>query len=367
MARLLFLVHGMGVHAPDAAAPWHEAPLKALTDAADRYGVRDRFDEKVEIHPITYDGVFAGHLRRLDRSVDELREVMERNAMEGLDVLTWLEDQDITDTEKSFFWSHVVDVLLYRFFPQVAAEVRARVLERFVSVVNAAESSPGPRPRVAILAHSLGTAVTHDALLELATRPFDGSSAFMASSNWRLHHLFTLANVSRVLSRLGAGFYHSTVRCQTAPEVTGVDPCIARYLNFRHRLDPIPAVKAFSPAGWGPDFVAEESLDHLLEWNVHGFTHYLRHPDVHVPILNALLDFPISEQQQRDAVSQLPAAPRSQCAGLADRLRVQLRRIRDLVRSPTVDAATVVDLIKAATATLALGHEMETDCKEILG
>lgn len=363
MARLLFLVHGMGHHRDAGDHRWHDEPVKVLRDAAERYGVRDRFDEKVRIHHITYDGVFHDYLGDMGDSLDALRVAMEENATDGLELVRWLDDRDITDTERNFFWSHVVDVLLYRFFPQIAAEVRARVLEQFVAVVNEAKATP-PQPRVAILAHSLGTAVTHDALAELASRPFNGSGAYMASQGWRLDHLFMVANVSRVLSRLGRGFYASHVRCETAPEVPDVAPCVSKYFNFRHRLDPIPAVKAFSPAGWGRFYRTDETLDHMVDWNVHGFEHYVRHPDVHVPILNELLDFPVTEGRQREAVAELAQSPRPECFEVADRLRVQLRRVRDLVLSqPAVDTAAVVALIKVATETGALLEEAQRECR----
>jgi hypothetical protein len=129
----------------------------------------------------------------------------------------------------------------------------------------------------------------HDALAHLTTEPINGSGAYLAAKGWRLDNLFMVANVSRVLHRLTVPFYRSSVRCEFAPG--DGDAGIRHYASFRHSLDPIAAVRAFTPAGWGSRFMPV-SVEHLLEWNVHGLEHHLRHPDVHVPILNRLLDFP---------------------------------------------------------------------------
>jgi hypothetical protein len=222
--------------------------------------------------------------------------------------------------------------------------------------VNAANAAGPPRPRVAIIAHSLGTSVTHDALAYLTTHPIDGSGAYLSETGWRLDHLFMLANVSRVLSRLTTPFYRSTVRCEGAPG-DGL-PSVREYLNFRHSLDPILLVKAFKPAGWGSRY-GDASVDHLLEWNVHGYEHYLRHPDVHVPILNRLLDYPITEAQRQSAVAGLAEVGRDACVAVADGLRDRLRQAGALVE---VAAEEPEALVRVATQVYALVDRARKEC-----
>jgi hypothetical protein len=350
MSRLLFFVHGMGHH----PTGWEDAPLTALKGAADVYGLRARFEAEVTPHALSYDMVFRAHLARWDESVGALREAMDREAGGGFSIPSWL--QGVSKEEENFFWSHVVDVVLYRFFPQVATEVRTRVMRDFVAAVNASGEAGPPTPRVAILAHSLGTSVTHDALAYLTTHPIDGSEGYLSETGWRLDHLFMLANVSRVLSRLTTPFYRSTVRCEGAPG-DGL-PALREYLTFAHSLDPIPQVKAFKPAGWGSRY--EDALvDHLLEWNVHGYEHYLRHPNVHVPILNRLLDYPITEEQRQSAVNGLEEVERERCVEVVDRLRDQLRHARALVE---VAAEEPEALVRVATQMYALIDRARKEC-----
>jgi hypothetical protein len=331
-----------------------QSAADVLKEAAEVYGVGDSFDQMVQVHDLSYDSVFRQHLATWDQSVEGLRAQLEVGGGGGFGLPSWL--AGISDDEKKFFWTHVVDVVLYRFFPQVFTNVRTLVMRDFVAAVNAATTDAGPPPRVAILAHSLGTAVTHDALAHLTTQPVDGSEAYLSARGWRLDHLFMLANVSRVLSRLSTPFYRSTVRCENAPG-DGM-PAIRRYLNFQHRLDPIVAVKAFQPAGWGTRY-ADTVVDHLLEWNVHGFQHYLRHPDIHVPILNRLLDGPVTVVQHREAVERLQEVGRSSCMEVVDRLRTHLRQARDLVASAPDEPEA---LVKVATQTWALVEQARQDC-----
>jgi hypothetical protein len=350
MAQLLFWVHGMGHH----PTGWEIDPLNTLREAAEQYGLRDRLEAEVTMHALSYDSVFRARLAGWDESVSALREGMDRDAGGGFSIPAWL--QGVSEAEENFFWSHVVDVVLYRFFPQVATEVRTRVLRDFVAAVNAANAAGPPRPRVAIIAHSLGTSVAHDALAYLTTHPIDGSGAYLSETGWRLDHLFMLANVSRVLSRLTTPFYRSSVRCEGAPG-DGL-PALREYLSFAHSLDPIPMVRAFRPAGWGSRF-SGAAVDQLLDWNVHGYGHYLRHPDVHVPILNRLLDFPITDDQHRAAVDGLEEVGRDACMEVVDRLRLQLRQARDLVE---VAADEPESLVRVATQTYTLIDRARKEC-----
>jgi hypothetical protein len=196
----------------------------------------------------------------------------------------------------------------------------------------------------------------HDALAHLTTEPINGSGAYLAANGRRLDNLFMVGNVSRVLNRLTVPFYRSSVRCELAPG--DGDAGIRHYASFRHSLDPIAAVRPFTPPGWGSRFMPVR-VDHLLDWNVHDLEHHLRHPDVHVPILNRLLDFPITREQHRDAVADLREVGRDGCVEVVDRLRTQLRRARDLV--------TLVDdpvaMIRVATQIHGLTEEARAECR----
>lgn len=347
MTRLLFMVHGMG-HQPDG---WHGGAVDVLRGAAQSFGLRDDFDRLVAVHAIGYDAVFRGRLERWDRSVGGLRTLLAEQNLSGSELVDWLDGA--SETEANFFWSHVVDVLLYRFFPQIATEVRARWLHRLVSAVNAAMED-GATPPVHLLAHSLGTAVSHDALAYLATNPIDGSDAFTAE-HWRLASVFMVANVGRVLERTPP-VYASPVRPVDAPGPGR--PCTTTYYNFRHTLDPVPAVRPFAPNGWGRRYRPVETLDHILDFNVHGLAHYLRHPDVHVPILNRLLDDSIDRRAHDEALARFTEERPPDCADVLNRLRGRLREACE----PVTAAADPVQLLKVAARVYALAREARDEC-----
>jgi hypothetical protein len=105
-------------------------------------------------------------------------------------------------------------------------------------------------------------------------------------------------------------------------------------------LDPFPAVCPFRPANWGSGYLAVENLDHLRQINVHGWTHYLSHPDVHCPIFRALLADRniVSDSEQRAAKAKFLQAPSDICHGALDGFH---DRLDQLVSSNTACDADV--------------------------
>ena len=297
MPRVLFLVHGMGENEPD----WSAKVKDKLNEVALRYPrFRQQyptgdFTDQIDVVEISYDRCFSQYVNRWEESVtalEEFRDVNEAHAGAALedfsDIIDWV-SRKAKPTEKQFFWSHAVDVLLYRFFPLVTDEVRATVLDQMARVLK------GKNMRGSVLAHSLGTKVALDCLHLLGTQPFGGGQGFLASNGYFFEYVITVANVSRILGRARPGDpdpYQSVVHPRSTPQSAVALPgyCTG-FLNFRHGLDPFTLVKPFRPTNWGGGYYTPEAdLQHIAaDWNVHGFTHFLDHPAVHVPILNALL------------------------------------------------------------------------------
>ena len=296
--RLCFVVHGMGVHGAD----WFNTTRAKLNEVAARYPavVAERaFDAQVKFVPITYDGEFTKHLATFSESATELDTFAKQNAVNLPDIIGFL--KTASATEKNFFWSHVVDVLLYRFFQLVTIPVRLQVMKQITTAWSAAMTGGVP-VEASVLAHSLGTSVTHDALAFLGTTAFEGSEAFKVG-NRRFLNVFMVANVGRILETS-----HKTFESCVHPlSVRPADAYCSRYFNFRHKLDPFPAVRSFSPVGWGDDFsTSNPEVNHLHDFNVHGFEHYLDHPAVHVPIINNLLGFSIDDATRDKAIADYP-------------------------------------------------------------
>lgn len=298
MATVLFIVHGMGVHGAD----WAAGVTEKLDEVAKRYehfGPSMPFTEQVDVVPVTYDHVFASELERWRGAADDLRRYTLEHGIRlggGATLFDWLAAAG--ETEANVFWSQVVDVLLYRFVSDVGRQVRLHVMRRVAAALEE-RMRGGQIVHASVLAHGLGTAVVHDALALLGARPLDGSEAFLAGQGFRFDSLFALANVSRALQTHPA-VYESVVR----PLAPGVqDAYFAYYFDVRHAFDPVPNLQPFAPAGWGRRYIAMHDLAHFRAFNVHAFEHYLDHPRVHIPLLNAVLGGVVAAEEREAAVA----------------------------------------------------------------
>jgi hypothetical protein len=350
--RLCFVIHGMGVHGDD----WASEVLAKLNEVAARYpAVADRggaLDEQVTFVPITYDEEFTQHLEEFTGSAEELDTFAKANAVNLPDIIGFL--QTASATERNFFWSHVVDVLLYRFFQLITIPVRLRVMKQIVTAWSKALEE-GDLVEASVMAHSLGTSVTHDALAFLGTTPFEDSEAFMVG-NRRFTNLFMVANVGRILETAHKCFASCVHPLSVRPD----DAYCSRYYNFRHRLDPFPAVRAFSPVGWGEDFhTSNPELDHLHDFNVHGFRHYLYHPAVHVPIINGLLGFTIDNATRDQAIAEYPRVKTANpCLAKVAAAEVRFQGLVNLLKT----SENPIQLIIAGAQFFAAAKEAKDAC-----
>lgn len=281
MARhICFLVHGVGTHEP----LWSEAvagPVETLKAASRQYDYfRERdLEDKVEFVPLHYDDVFSDAVARWQADAAAVQSLGLPGPAESL--LAWLPAAD--PEARSFWWTHVADVALYRLARVYRQQVRSRVLEQIAARV---EAEPGP-PRCSVLAHSLGTAVAHDCLHLLGTVRWGGHANALSPRHWRFENLFMVANTSRLLQTDDDQMkkvYESIVRPGGVEDPSSY--CGA-YWNFRHEADPIPFPRLFEPAGWKG--YAGVAVRHFYDANIHGLSHYLRHPRVHIPILRRLV------------------------------------------------------------------------------
>jgi hypothetical protein len=291
----LFLVHGMGRH---QGTQWSAEVWKKLVECSERYPhFRTKNLEKyAEPAPVGYDEFIRNALDRWDAQTNTFGEFA---LSQGVS-LDWLDGMSRDDA--GFFWSHVVDVIIHRFFPHVSAQIRANVqLQIFREIEH--KRAMNPRARFSLMAHSLGTSVAHDALAEMgaASRIGDNVNTF-GSANFRFSSIHMIANVSRLLQTTPKA-YESVVR--PGPNSTQNRYCGQMYC-YRHELDPITLPKPFDPVTWGNDFRLT-NLSHYRGWNVHGWLHYLDSPRVHIPLIKSITMLgAITPKQERDAVNSYP-------------------------------------------------------------
>jgi hypothetical protein len=342
--RLVFLIHGMGEHRPG----WSEKPRQKLLDLAASGGAPLT---GVDFAEITYDHVFERYCTNFGADAQRLQDFANTTGGEApgavAKILGWLATADAE--ERAFFWSHALDVMLYRFFAIVRRDVRVAVMTQFAEAVHAAKAG-GTIVDAFVVAHSLGTAVSLDSLAMLAREPFNGSPQYMADAGPLFVHIFTLANVSRVLHD-DVDPYASHV-CPASAASTTRKPYCNNFTSFRHVLDPFCWWRSFEPQDWGSDFRNIDTLRHLRAINVHGFEHYLDNPEVHARIINAI--------HQRRALD--PARPYPTLAGACvDELRELGRKIQELP-VPTDVPETVIRYIQ----TQALARKAIEKCAGVL-
>jgi len=347
VTRLVFLVHGMGQHPPG----WSAGVQAALARAAARYrhfAAGPPLGERVRFVEIAYDDVFDRYVDQLAADLGALTAFLQQGGVRLATLTGWL--GQATPTERAFFWTHAVDVVLYRYAPQLRDPVRVAVMTQIVDAVNAAKAG-GELAEVSVVAHSLGCPVASAALHLLATRPFGGSDAYLVGRDLTVRNVFALANVSRALQD-DIDPYASPVRPASAPPAPTY---VTRYHTFRHALDPFARLRPFAPPNWGADYHAPDPvLRHLHGFNVHAFEHYLDHPAVHVPILNGVFGAPVVTAKERvDAIASYPpvAGPcLPQLVGLWNALE-QLAEPRD-----------VQEMLVRGVQALALGRAAREGC-----
>ena len=353
MTKVLLLVHGMGVHGAD----WATQTTQALVKAAASYGIENQFSSEitegeVALIPVTYDDRFTAWLSRWGNESRALADFIKTNSIDvPVNIVSWLESAD--ETENQFLWSHVVDVILYRFFNQVTTDVRVHVMRDIAKHWGRA-LDVDPNARVSVLAHSLGTSVVHDSLALLATSPPEGANGFLAGTQ-RLASLFMVANVSRILETLPR--VYESVICP--PGIQGARAYCGVFYNVRHELDPFPAPRAFKPV-WTPggDYVPIRTTA-VREFNTHSLERYVEDPRVHVPLLRTLFGFgAISPETVSDRIAAYDAQPGPPCE---QEVKDFITRARERVRL-IEDSSEVKTLITAGVQFLADVQRVREKC-----
>lgn len=287
---ILFVVHGMGKH----KTGWEKEVKKTLSDATPEYPflADTKLSRMAKIVPLTYDDEFE-KLRKLWKDDSQkVIKVMQKpdNSDKFQSLLSPFEGDKLLEIqsglgEDNFFNTHVLDVLLYR-FTSIGEKIRVKVAKDIVKTLLDEDEEV---PSWSIMAHSLGTAVTHDTLHALYADKIwrEGKvNKLFKPGEYTATAVIMLANVSRVLqSRVKV--YKSRVK----PGSRGV---CDYFINAFHMFDPFARIKQFEP---GDEWLKGQNADDLYapiptnvinQPNVHAYAHYLENPKVHVPIFRVL-------------------------------------------------------------------------------
>ncbi len=266
----IVLVHGMGSFDKDWSKEIQELIKSNYTKVKSEYATE--FDKRFKFVEVNYNSFFEERREQWKNQNEELKAALTLGGISSslLDKITSLSDKLTSD---KFYATHALDVVLYRYIKQLSEQVRTYLAEEFIK----AAKFRGPW---SIIAHSLGTSVTHDTLHALFTHQIKHKTL---DRHFRPTNVWMLANVSRVVSD-DVDVYKSVVKPTFDPS-NGV---VSEYFNAQHPFDPFPNVKAFhSNNGEATHWRNQvgNRYQHILlpksdvtELNVHGFSHYLKSP-----------------------------------------------------------------------------------------
>lgn len=301
--HLLFLVHGMGKHGDD----WSVGMQNAIRAAYESYAnlANFDFDTFFEFAPLGYDQHFDDLRKQWADQANSLLQFLEPLAAKGeLDAvnktITKLARGSQGFGKDDFARTHLLDVFLYRFATQSRHTVRTKVQDQILEKIKQLDKkSP---IRWSVIAHSLGTAVAHDALHEMFTAKIKNAPDLVGLTY--PNALVMLANVSRLLESDIDVF--TSVVAPGAPDSPRF--AVRQYVNAFHEFDPIAAAGPFDPVStWPAPGVRDAGLytsvriSDIEELNVHAAEHHIRNPRVHVPMLNAILGTKAIDQPACDA------------------------------------------------------------------
>ncbi|MEA3411541.1 MAG: hypothetical protein U9R74_08375 [Pseudomonadota bacterium] len=317
--NIIFLVHGVGRHG-EGWAFGEGGPVKALTDAANRYdgfSVEDPLTNSIEFVEIRYDDIFDRILSRWAELADGLANLPEA-APEAIAAV----GQRLTEVDDPDNWyaAQAMDVGFYKAFKLVRRLVQLRVASRIMKTIS--ENTGSDTKRYGVIAHSLGTTVAHDAIhrmgttawlsnaeealnalnesrvedpvepaeMEAAIRRF-GRKPF-SPGRFRFDAVFMISNTSRLLHRDTPTPGDSIVRPSfSKPESSPKNAC-SRFFNVDHVLDPVSKIRRFRAEEVWPHSASRKNakdlfnIKHVHDVNVHSLSHYLTHPLVHREIFS---------------------------------------------------------------------------------
>jgi hypothetical protein len=310
--HLIFLAHGMGDFKPG----WSQSAQQTLRDQYATYKQLKfiPFGQRFEFVELNYNHEFEALREMWRKMAKNLGDALiggspgevGKKKPEDKEVVARLNEVATTTNKNVFLNTHVVDALLYFAARQTAATVRESIRKDILSALKK-QSDANETLNWSIITHSLGTAVVHDALHEAYSDAPTARGARLAGLT-RASCVAMIANVSRLLEWDIDVFLSCTKPgCPDLP-----DAACRTFINAHNIFDPFTHPKPFTPAAHWPSLgiralglfqnVQISSIE--APEKIHDLDHYLRNPQVHGPIFNALVG---QEVLDRDTIDDAHA------------------------------------------------------------
>jgi hypothetical protein len=275
--NIVYLVHGMGVFENG----WETSWKNAIIAEANKYaGVKNNINS-LKFYPVTYYPVIKTILTRWQQDSSSLTPVLSQADPDMVAAVKWLNNAGSTT---DFGWTNVACVVLYRFFSIYRDAILSNILSQMAPYLLDTLDNHS------IIAHSLGTAVIHEALCHLANDP--STKNIYGPPSFRFSNMISIANVSQLLSIAPNDPSTSVVRPGVASDQSYFD----LFLNFHHQLDPIPQLLPFKgfPGSSSSSQYQSIQLTQIQgkqltqQNNPHAFEDYIADPGTHIPIFQIL-------------------------------------------------------------------------------
>lgn len=287
---VLVTIHGMGTHTADS---FKKEVVDAADNALNRYESTkgEKFESHVVIEPIGYDWIFEEIREQIVQSSQSVLSFLQINSLldDVPNLIPSIAEFESGLGDDDFVNTHWLDVLLY--LTNLGERIRVYVAKELVRIMG-----KHPQAKIYVLAHSLGTAVLHDALSKLYRSEFDPNDEVpdLSITDNKLHGIWMIANVSRIMSQFSGMQepYKSVVK-------PGEGGCTMLFRNAQHELDPFTWPRTFKPeanSGWIRPSAYENAyngivVDDITRFNTHDVMGYLEDPKVCYSFLNDFLDF----------------------------------------------------------------------------
>jgi len=336
--HVLFFVHGMGAYVNDKGEPdntWFDDAKNALKEQYDKYPfVKYKpFEDTFELVYINYDTEIFKLVKRWQDESEKMLATAIPAAPEKK-LVGWL--NNAAQLDNNFAWSHAACVILYRYFPLMRQRIKIHVATQFHKAL--APNSDGAVSTWSVIAHSLGTIVTHDVLWAMdSSTPVQAGISVLDAMVPSANVIAMLANVSKVLET-DAKVYESVVVPQSM--VQNQSACY-NYLNYNNEFDPFVLPAPFDPLA--PDVTPrvrepwalakangtylDISIRNVHEVNVHSIRNYLVNPAVHIPLLEKLVGVGSITKREKDAAQeQFENVPTAKIKRQFDKIQTDLRQ-----------------------------------------
>ncbi len=266
--QVVFLVHGIG----DNRKGWSKSVVEYLDDVGERYStVEGPISDSIVFKEIAYGEVFDTQLARWDADVDAV--AANGIVPQAKDAVAWMDGI----TEGGFVWTHIGDVVLF-----LSRTTRAAAVSEVVAQMAKAIADEGdPETEFSIIAHSMGTAMTMEAVNALAT-PIPALGWTGLPPAFRFREVMMLSNTSRFLQRPDL---RADTESRLLPKKFRATGLCSTYRHIYHQRDPVSWVRRFSLAASPDTGYVAAPIEHYYDRNIHAFTHYLEHPAVHGAVL----------------------------------------------------------------------------------